>query len=201
MGECDGTVASQVSFPNCHSREIRLLFKPRTSELPLPETHFPENVRDGCQTSQNKTQRDNRRLCHSFSKSIIICPRPSKVTGWQGRHGQISAARSIWHSSACKKPTVEQIRRANAWVRRAHQFVDLQLTCLSIPPEKLRFVTHTDCSSKDQDGTGWTQGGYIVAATDSSTGAGNMAPWSPLVWKSHKLKQGCTSTLAGDAKV
>ena len=32
-------------------------------------------------------------------------------------------------------------------------------------------------------------------------GAGNMAPWSPLVWKSHKLKQGCASTLTGEAKV
>ena len=96
--------------------------------------------------------------------------------------------------------TVVQIRRANAWVRRAHQFADLKLTFLSIPPEKLRLVTHTDNSSKDQDGTGRTQGGYIIGATDPSMGPGRVAPWSPLVWEPHNLKQGCTSTLAGEAK-
>ena len=91
-------------------------------------------------------------------------------------------------------PTVGQIPRANAWVCRADQFADLKLTFLSIPPEQLRFVIHTDCSSKDQDGTGRTQGGYIIGTTDPSMGAGHVAPWA------HKLKQGCTSTLAGEAK-
>ena len=32
-------------------------------------------------------------------------------------------------------PTMGQIQKANAWVRRAHQFADLKLTFLSIPPE------------------------------------------------------------------
>ena len=76
----------------------------------------------------------------------------------------------------------------------------MKLTFLSIAPEKHRLVTHTDYSSKDQDGIGRTQGGYITGATDPSMRAGEMAPWSPLVWKSHKLEQGCTSTLAGEAK-
>ena len=108
---------------------------------------------------------------------------------------QISLAQQCMPS-----PRVGQIQRANAWVRLAHQFADLKLTFLSIPPEKLRFVSRTDYSSKDQDGTGRTQGGYIIGATDPSMGAGCMAPWSPLVWKSYKLKQGCTSTLADEAK-
>ena len=95
---------------------------------------------------------------------------------------------------------VGQIRRANAWVRRAHQFADMKLTFLCKPPEKLRFDTHTDHSSKYQDGTGRKQGGYIIGATDPSMGAGVMALWSSLVWKSHKLKQGCTSTLTSEAK-
>ena len=97
-------------------------------------------------------------------------------------------------------PTVGQIRRANARVRRAHQFTDLKLKFLSLPPEQRRFVKHTDYSSKDQDGPGRTQGGYIIGATDSSLGAGHVAPWSPLVWKSHKLKQGCMSTLDSEVK-
>ena len=55
----------------------------------------------------------------------------------------------------------------------------------------------TDYSSRDQDGTGRTQGGYVIGATDPLMLAGEFAPWSPLVWKSHKLKQGCTSTELG----
>ena len=55
-------------------------------------------------------------------------------------------------------------------------------------------MTHADYSSKTQDGTGWTQGGDIIGATDPSVSAGKMAPWSR--WRSHKLKQGCTSTFA-----
>ena len=43
--------------------------------------------------------------------------------------------------------------------------------------------------------------GTLFGAADPSMGAGNVAPWSPLAWKSHKLKQGCTSTLAGETKV
>ena len=81
---------------------------------------------------------------------------------------QISLAQQCMPS-----PTVGQIRRANAWVRQTHQVADLKLTFLSIPPEQLRFVIHTDHSSKDQDGTGRTQGGYIFGATDPSMGAGH----------------------------
>ena len=72
---------------------------------------------------------------------------------------QISLAQQCMPS-----PRVGQIQRANAWVRLAHQFADLKLTFLSIPPEKLRFVSRTDYSSKDQDGTGRTQGGYIIGS-------------------------------------
>ena len=73
-------------------------------------------------------------------------------------------------------PTVEQIRRATAWVRRTHQFKDLTLTFFEHSSRETRFVTQTDYSSKDPGGTGRTQGGYSIAATDPSMGAGNMAP-------------------------
>ncbi|CAK0795301.1 unnamed protein product [Prorocentrum cordatum] len=59
-------------------------------------------------------------------------------------------------------PTVGQIRRSNAWVRRAKQFHEISVTFQSIVPERLRFVCHSDYSSKDLDGTGRTQGGYII---------------------------------------
>ena len=67
------------------------------------------------------------------SKSTITCLQRSKAAGWLGRHGQIRAARSVWHSKYLPSPTVGQIGRANARVRRAHQFADLKLTFLSIP--------------------------------------------------------------------
>ncbi|CAK0792131.1 unnamed protein product, partial [Prorocentrum cordatum] len=98
-------------------------------------------------------------------------------------------------------PTVGQIRRSNAWVRRAKQFHEISVTFQSIVPERLRFVCHSDYSSKDLDGTGRTQGGYIIGATDPSMAKGLLAPWCPLVWKSQKIKQGCTSTLAGESKL
>ena len=34
-----------------------------------------------------------------------------------------------------------------------------------------------------------------------SMAKGLLAPWRPLVWKSQKIKQGCTSTLAGESKL
>ena len=64
-------------------------------------------------------------------------------------------------------PTVGQIRRANACVRRVHQFADLKLTFLSIPPEQLRFVIHTDFSSKYQDETGRAKGEHYWATNPS----------------------------------
>ena len=45
-------------------------------------------------------------------------------------------------------PTVGQIRQANQWVRCSRQFADLHLKFLSIPLRDLRFVEHTDYSSK-----------------------------------------------------
>lgn len=108
---------------------------------------------------------------------------------------QISFAQQIMPN-----PTVGQIRKSNAWVRRAKQFADLSVTFHNIPPEELRFVCHSDYSSKDLDGTGRTQAGYIIGAIDSTMAQGAVAQWGPLVWKSQKLKQGCTSTLAGEGK-
>lgn len=81
-------------------------------------------------------------------------------------------------------PTAGQIRKSSAWVRRAKQFADLFVTFHSIPAEELRFVCHSDYSSKDLDGTGWTHAGYITGATDSTIAQGAMAPWGALVWKS-----------------
>ena len=133
------------------------------------------------------------------SKSTIICPRRSKLSGWLAKHGQISAAKSVWQQQSMPNHTVEQILRANAWFRRAHQFADLQI---DIFEHSSRETSIRDTHRRfEGSGRNWTDGGWdIIGATDPSTGAGHVAPWAPQVWKSHKLKQGCTSTLAGEAK-
>ena len=75
-------------------------------------------------------------------------------------------------------PTVGQIRRANRWLRRARQFADLRWMFLGILPKDLCFVVHPDYPSKDQDETARTEGGYIIVATNPTTNAGALAPWS-----------------------
>ena len=79
-------------------------------------------------------------------------------------------------------PTVGQIRYANAFVHRAQQHADLTITFRPIPLEHFRLVIHTDYSSKDMGGTGRTQGGYILGATDAGMAQGKISPWVPLVW-------------------
>ena len=83
----------------------------------------------------------------------------------KGMRQRSQAAKTRRNAQCAPRPADGQIRWANARVCRAHQFADMELTFLSIPPEKLRFVTHTDYYSKDHDGTGRTQGGYITYVT------------------------------------
>eukprot|EP00959_Pyramimonas_sp_CCMP1952_P063690 1330826-Pyramimonas_sp.AAC.1 len=73
-------------------------------------------------------------------------------------------------------PTVGQIRRSNALVRRAKHFREISVTFLSIPAERLRFVCHSDYSSKDLDGAVRTQGGHMIGAADPATARGLSAP-------------------------
>ena len=83
-----------------------------------------------------------------------VCNAARQLVGWTdtARCCQISLAQQCMSS-----PTVG---RANVLARRAHQSAELTLTFLSIPPEQLRFVIHTDCSSKDQDGD-WTDAEWV----------------------------------------
>ena len=136
----------------------------------------PENVRDGRQTSQTKVATRNQTTVPLRSRSTTISLSTTEQGNWlQGRHQpdlscQISVAQQHMPS-----PTVGQIRRANAWGSSSSK-------CCRFENDVFEHSTRR------------TQGGYTVGATDPSMGAGNVAPWSPLVWKSHKLKQGCTTT-------
>ena len=115
------------------------------------------SLRKRTHCASNNPKRDatqNQTNVPLLSKFSTTCPRSSKVAGWPDRHGQTPVVRISLAQQCMPSPTVEQIRRANEWVRRAHQFAELTLTFFVHSTEKL----YTDYSSKDQDGTGRTQG-------------------------------------------
>ncbi|CAE8643680.1 unnamed protein product, partial [Polarella glacialis] len=96
-------------------------------------------------------------------------------------------------------PTLGQVRATSHLVRRAKQFKDLEWTILPIPLDKLRLSLHTDASFQNAV-KGGTQAGYIVGVTDDKLARGELAPWSPLTWKSYRLKRVVGSTLAGETQ-
>ena len=168
MGECDETVAGQASLPEMdrwQGRPHRLLDGKAVR-------HF------NCMKSQKTHATDVEPAKTRRNSKPFPCATPfeihdhlSKTQRGNWLAGQTRPDPSCQISSAQQcmpSATVEQIRRANARVRRGHQLPDLKLTFLSIPPEKLRFVTHSDNSSKDQDGTGRTQGGYVDRPVNES---------------------------------
>ena len=73
-------------------------------------------------------------------------------------------------------------------VRRARQHHELMWRFLQVPLENLRLVMHTDAAFQNAQG-GASQAGYIIAVTDDRLAKGELAPWSPLFWRSHKLRR------------
>ena len=84
-------------------------------------------------------------------------------------------------------------------VRRARQHHELMWRFLPVPLENLRLVTHTDAAFQNARG-GASQAGYIIAETDDRLARGELAPWSPLIWRSHKLRRTVGSTLAAETQ-
>ena len=162
LGECDETAESETSVLE--------------QQLDFSTVQSQETYATGVKTAKTRRNAKPDDFATPFEiHNHLSTTQQGNLVGWADRaiflSCQISLAQQYMPS-----PTV-QIRSANAWVRRTHQVADLKLTFLNIPPEQLRFVTHTDYSSKDQDGTGRTQGGYIVGATDPSMLAGHVAQW------------------------
>ena len=129
---------------------------------------------------------------HKVSKAVVrkraplnAPALPSEISGFlsttqQGNwlQGQTRPDLSVQISLAQQlmpTPTVGQIKNANAWTRRAKQFSDTVIYFNPVPVEQLSFIVHTDYSSKDQDGSGRTQGGYIIGVTDSGMACGKMS--------------------------
>ena len=84
-------------------------------------------------------------------------------------------------------------------VRRARQHHELMWRFLPVPLENLRLVMHTDAAFQNAQG-GASQAGYIIAVTDDRLASGEMAPWCPLIWRSHKIRRIVCSTLAAETQ-
>ena len=84
-------------------------------------------------------------------------------------------------------------------VRRARQHYELMWRFLPVPLENLRLVMHTDAAFQNAQ-RGASQASYIIAVTDDRLAEGELAPWSPLIWRSHKLRRVVGSTLAAETQ-
>ena len=70
---------------------------------------------------------------------------------------------------------------------------------LTIPIHELRLSLHTDASFQNTVKRG-TQAGYIVGVTTSGLEKGDLASWSPLTWRSYRLRRVVGSILAGETQ-
>ena len=100
---------------------------------------------------------------------------------------------------ALSDPRVRHCRQANAMVRRAKQHHELMWRFLPIPLENLRLVMHSDAAFQNAPG-GASQAGYIISVTDDRLAKGELAPWSLLIWRSHKMRRVVGSTLAAETQ-
>ena len=56
---------------------------------------------------------------------------------------------------------------------------------------------HSDAAFQNAQGEA-SQAGYIIWVTDDRLAKGELAPWSPLIWRSHKMRRVVGSTLAAE---
>ena len=47
---------------------------------------------------------------------------------------------------------------------------------------------------------GASQAGYIISVTDDRLAKGELAPWGPLIWRSHRMRRVVGSTLAAETQ-
>ena len=101
---------------------------------------------------------------------------------------------------ALSDPRVRHCRHSNAMVRRARQHHELMWRFLPVPLENLRLVMHSDAPFQNAHGRA-SQTGYIIAVTDDRLAIGELAPWSPLIWRSHKnASNSARGTLAAETQ-
>ena len=100
---------------------------------------------------------------------------------------------------AFSDPRARHCRQASAMVRRARQHHELMWRFLPVPLKNSLLVMHTDAAFQNAQ-VGASQAGYIIAVTDDRLARGELAPWSPLIWRSHKMRRVVGITLAAETQ-
>ena len=60
-------------------------------------------------------------------------------------------------------------------------------------------MLHTDAGFQNSR-NGGSQAGYVLGVTTDGLRSGEVAPWSPIAWRSHRLKRVVSSTLAAETQ-
>ena len=117
---------------------------------------------------------------------------------WASREGmpQGSGDASLL-ASRMPNPTVEDLTEANAAMRRL-KANDVPVWIRSIPFENMSSVLFEDASLANNKG-GAAQVGHLVCVCEKKIHKGERAKTSVLLWKSHKNRRACPSTLLNEA--
>lgn len=97
------------------------------------------------------------------------------------------------------KLKLKHLRGLNQMVRRAKMFASTTLKFWPTDFQKVRALRHTD-ASYDNTGDGHSQGGAMVVLVSDNMMVGETAKWSPLHWRSFKLRRAVNSTLAAETQ-
>ena len=94
--------------------------------------------------------------------------------------------------------TVQTLLSANRVLREAQEFDQVCIHYLSIPVDRLTFVSFGDASFASSKNLNSHQG-VIICATDDRLSKNQEAPLSPLAWVSKKIPRVVRSTLSAEA--
>ena len=104
--------------------------------------------------------------------------------------------------SMISKATVKTLKLANKLVREAYhnRFQHIRITALDgVSPEEVNFVAWSDAAVGNRPDFGST-GGYLICATTPSMLKGEVAPVSPVSWRSGRLQRVARSSLAAETQ-
>ena len=104
--------------------------------------------------------------------------------------------------SMISKATVKTLKLANKLVREAfhNRFQHMRISGLGgIAPEEVNFVAWSDAAVGNRPDFGST-GGYLICATTPSMLLGDVAPVTPVSWRSGRLQRVARSSLAAETQ-
>ena len=108
---------------------------------------------------------------------------------WLAKESRLDFAVHVSLSQqALSDPRVRHCRQANAMMRRAKQHHELMWRFLPSALGKLAVGDAFGCGFSERS-RGASQAGYVIAVTDDRLARKELAPWSPLIWRSHKMRR------------